>query len=237
MGATLVIKHVPFRVVGVLSPKGPAPSGNDQDDVIFIPFSTAQRKVHGATFYDSVEAISVSTFRKEDLPLVAEDMREVLRERHRLRDDQPDDFTIRTQLDLASVYEGASRTLVQFLIVVALIALLVGAIGIMNVLLMSVTERTKEIVVRMAVGAKRRHILAQFLIEAMTLSVAGGCMGIAVGVLAARMTSVIAGWPTIVSTETVVASFLFSAAVGVVSGWYPANRAAGLDPVDALHYE
>ncbi len=237
VGATLTIKQVPFRVIGVLSPKGQSPAGNDQDDIIFIPFSTAQRKVHGAKFYDSVEAISVSTFRREDLPVVAYDMREVLRERHRLFGEQADDFTIRTQLDLASVYEGASRTLVQFLIVIALIALLVGGIGIMNILLVSVTERTREIGVRMAVGAKRRHILAQFLIEAMTLSLVGGCIGILLGILGARLTTVIAGWPTIISGNTVAAAFVFSMAVGLFFGLYPANKASRLNPLDALRYE
>ena len=237
VGAIVMIKHVPFRVIGLLSPKGAAPAGSDQDDIIFIPFSTAQRKIHGAKFYDSVEAISVSTYRREDLPAVAEEMRPVLRQRHRLQDDHPDDFVIRTQLDLASVYEGASRTLVEFLIALALIALLVGGIGIMNVLLVSVTERTREIGLRMAVGAKRRHILAQFLLEAMTLSLAGGCIGIVLGIAGARLASVLAGWPTIVSADTVAVACGFSIAVGLFFGLYPANKAARLNPIDALRYE
>jgi putative ABC transport system permease protein len=237
VGATLIIKRVPFRVIGVLSPKGQAPAGSDQDDIIFIPFSTAQRKVHGAKFYEWVEAISVSTFRREDLSTLAEHMRQTLRERHRLPDGHPDDFAIRTQLDLAEVYEGASRTLVRFLIAVALIASLVGGIGIMNMLLVSVTERTREIGVRMAVGAKRRHILAQFLIEAMTLSLVGGCVGILLGVLGARLTTVVAGWPTIISSHTIAAAFVFSVAVGLFFGLYPANKASRLNPIDALRYE
>src|SRR5439155_2968025 len=166
-GSTIRIKNVPFRVIGVLAPKGRAPGGYDQDDIIFIPFSTAQRKVQGAR---AVETIAASTHRREDLPEAAEQIREDLRTRHRLQPEQPDDFVIRTQLEIEKLYEGASKTLTLFLLVVASISLLVGGVGVMNILLVSVTERTREIGVRMAVGAKRRHILIQFLIEAMTLS-------------------------------------------------------------------
>jgi len=237
VGTTIIIKQVPFRVVGVLSPKGPSPAGNDQDDIVFIPFSTAQRKVHATRFYETVEAISASALQREDIPQAAQDIREVLRERHRLHNDQPDDFSIKTQLDLATLHEETSRTLVQFLVVVALIALLVGGIGIMNILLVSVTERTREIGVRMAVGAKRRHILMQFLIEAMTLSLAGGALGIVLGVAGAKLTTLIAGWPTVISGNVIVTAFVFSLAVGLFSGLYPANKAARLNPIEALRYE
>ncbi len=237
IGSTLFIKQVPFRVMGVLSPKGQSPAGSDQDDIVFIPFSTAQRKVHGAKFYDAVEAISVSAFQREDLPQAVQDIRVTLRERHRLRNDQPDDFSIRTQADVAALYEGSSKVLLEFLIAAALIAFLVGGIGIMNILLVSVTERTREIGVRMAVGAKRGHILMQFLIEAMTLSLVGGCVGILLGVLGAWLTTVIAGWPTIISSDTVAAAFFSSVAVGLFFGLYPANKASRLNPIDALRYE
>ena len=144
---------------------------------------------------------------------------------------------IRTQVDIGKVQEGASETMTLMLFAIASISLLVGGIGIMNILLVSVTERTKEIGVRMAVGAKRRHIMAQFLIEAMTISLLGGCLGIVLGVVGARVTSVIAGWPTIISTDTVAAAFAFSVAVGLFFGLYPANKAARLNPIDALRYE
>jgi putative ABC transport system permease protein len=237
VGATVVIKQIPFLVIGVLQAKGAAPAGSDQDDIVFIPFSTAQRKVHGAKFYGSVEAISLSTFERDDIPTAVEYIRQILRERHRLTDDKPDDFSIRTQLDLAATYETASQTLVQLLLAIASIAALVGGIGIMNILLVSVTERTKEIGVRMAVGARRGHIMAQFLIEAMTISLVGGCLGIVFGVLGARVMTVIAGWPTIISADTVGAAFVFSLAVGLFFGLYPANKAARLNPIDALRYE
>jgi putative ABC transport system permease protein len=160
-----------------------------------------------------------------------------MRARHRLQDDQPDDFTIRTQVDMGKVQEGTSETLTVMLMIIASVSLLVGGIGIMNILLVSVTERTREIGVRMAVGAKRLHILLQFLIEAMTLSVFGGCIGILFGIFAARLTTVIAGWPTIISSHTVAVAFFFSIVVGLFFGLYPANKAARLNPIEALRYE
>jgi putative ABC transport system permease protein len=236
-GAVIRIKNVPFRVIGVLAPKGQSATGNDQDDVIFIPFSTAERKVFGTQFLGSVGALFASTERMEDLAYAVTEIRETLRLRHRLQPEQEDDFTIRTQVDIGKVQEGTSETLTVMLFAVASVSLLVGGIGIMNILLVSVTERTREIGVRMAVGAKRRHILMQFLIEAMALSLAGGCIGILIGVLGARLTTVIAGWPTIISGNAVVTAFLFSIAVGLFFGLYPANKAARLNPIDALRYE
>jgi putative ABC transport system permease protein len=237
VGAVIRIKNVPFRVIGVLAPKGQSAQGSDQDDIIFIPFSTAERKVFGTQFLGSVGALFASTDRVEDLRPAVDQMREVLRSRHRLQPEQEDDFTIRTQVDIGKVQEGTSETLTVFLFAVASISLLVGGIGIMNILLVSVTERTREIGVRMAVGAKRRHILMQFLIEAMTLSLVGGCVGIVFGVVGARLTTVVAGWPTIISGKTVAAAFVFSVAVGLFFGLYPANKAARLNPIDALRYE
>ena len=237
VGAVIRIKNVPFRVIGVLVPKGQSAQGSDQDDIIFIPFSTAERKVFGTQFLGSVGALFASTERMEDLDPAASQIREALRLRHRLQPDQEDDFTIRTQVDIGKVQEGTSETLTVMLFAIASVSLLVGGIGIMNILLVSVTERTREIGVRMAVGAKRRHILMQFLIEAMALSLVGGCMGILFGVLGARLTTVIAGWPTIISGNTIAAAFFFSVAVGLFFGLYPANRAARLNPIDALRYE
>lgn len=237
VGSVIRIKNVPFRVIGVLAPKGQSAQGSDQDDIVFIPFSTAERKVFGTQFIGSVGALFAATERQEDLFTAVDQIREFLRARHRLQAEQGDDFTIRTQVDIGKVQEGTSQTLTVMLLSIAAVSLLVGGIGIMNILLVSVTERTREIGVRMAVGAKRRHILMQFLIEAMTLSVAGGTLGIFFGVAGARLTTVIAGWPTIISGNTVVAAFFFSLAVGLFFGLYPAHKAARLNPIDALRYE
>ncbi len=237
VGATIRIKNVPFRVIGVLAAKGQSAQGSDQDDVIFIPFSTAERKVFGTSFIGSVGALFGTTDRVEDLPPAVDQIREVLRARHRLQGDQNDDFTVRTQVDIGRVQEGTSQTLTVMLFSIASVSLLVGGIGIMNILLVSVTERTREIGVRMAVGAKRRHIVMQFLIEAMTLSLLGGAIGIALGVVGAKLTTVVAGWPTIISVDVIVVAFVFSLVVGLFFGLYPANKAARLNPIEALRYE
>ncbi len=237
VGSTIRIKNVPFRVIGVLAPKGQSAQGSDQDDIIFIPFTTAERKVLGTQFLGSVGALFASTDRPEDLLQAVEAIREMLRARHRLQPEQPDDFTIRTQVDIGRVQEGTSQTLTLMMFAVASISLLVGGIGIMNILLVSVTERTREIGIRMAVGAKRRHILTQFLIEAMTLSLIGGLLGIVLGILVARATTTVAGWPTIISAESILVAFLFSLAVGLFFGLYPARKAARLNPIEALRYE
>ena len=237
IGATIRIKNVPFQVVGVLAPKGQSAQGSDQDDVIFIPFTTAERKVFGSQFLGSVGALFASTEQSADLPEAVDQIREVLRARHRLQGEQADDFTIRTQVDIGKVQESTSQTLTVMLFAIASVSLLVGGIGIMNILLVSVTERTREIGVRMAVGAKRLHILMQFLIEAVTLSLFGGVIGVIVGIVGARLTTVIAGWPTIISFDAIMTAFVFSLAVGLFFGLYPANKAARLNPIEALRYE
>ena len=237
VGAVIRIKNVPFRVIGVLAPKGQSAQGSDQDDVIFIPFSTAERKVFGTSFIGSVGSLFASTDRTEDLPEAVEQIREVIRARHRLQGDQADDFTVRTQVDIGKVQEGTSQTLTMMLFAIASVSLLVGGIGIMNILLVSVTERTREIGVRMAMGAKRRHIVMQFLIEAMTLSLVGGIAGILLGIIGAKLTTVVAGWPTIISINVVTVAFFFSLVVGLCFGLYPANKAARLNPIEALRYE
>jgi putative ABC transport system permease protein len=237
VGAVIRIKNVPFRVVGVLAPKGQSAQGSDQDDVIFIPFTTAERKVFGTLFLGSIGAMFASTDRPEDLPEAVERIREVLRARHRLQGEQHDDFTVKTQVDIGKVQEGSSQTLTMMLFSIASVSLLVGGIGIMNILLVSVTERTREIGVRMAVGARRGHVLMQFLIEAMTLSLLGGILGIVLGVSGAKLTTVVAGWPTVISTDIIVVAFLTSLAVGLFFGLYPANKASRLNPIEALRYE
>jgi putative ABC transport system permease protein len=178
-----------------------------------------------------------STDRPEDLPEAVERIREVLRGRHRLQAEQGDDFTVKTQVDIGKVQEGTNYTLTLLLFSVASVSLLVGGIGIMNILLVSVTERTREIGVRMAVGAKRRHIVMQFLIEAMTLSLLGGAVGVVLGVVGAKLTTVVAGWPTVISTDVILIAFFFSLAVGLFFGLYPANKASRLNPIEALRYE
>jgi len=193
--------------------------------------------VFGTSFIGSVGAMFGSTDRIEDLPIDVEQIREVLRSRHRLQAEQNDDFTIRTQVDIGKVQEGTSETLTMMLFAIASVSLLVGGIGIMNILLVSVTERTREIGVRMAVGAKRRHILMQFLIEAMTLSLVGGSLGILFGIAGTKLTTLIAGWPTIISGNVIVTAFFFSLMVGLFFGLYPANKASRLNPIEALRYE
>jgi len=237
VGAVIRIKNVPFRIIGVLAPKGQSAQGSDQDDVIFIPFSTAERKVFGTMFIGSVGSLFASTDRTDDLLDAVQQIREVIRARHRLQSDQADDFTVRTQVDIGKVQEGTNQTLTMMLFAIASVSLLVGGIGIMNILLVSVTERTKEIGVRMAVGAKRRHIVMQFLIEAMTLSLVGGIVGILLGIVGAKLTTVVAGWPTIISINVVMTAFFFSLIVGLFFGLYPANKAARLNPIEALRYE
>jgi putative ABC transport system permease protein len=237
VGSIIRLKNVPFRVIGVLAPKGQSAQGSDQDDIVFIPFSTAERKVLGTPFLGSVGALFGATDRQEDLAEAVAGIREVLRQRHRLQPDQADDFTIRTQVDIGKMQEGITQTLSLLMFGVASISLLVGGIGIMNILLVSVTERTREIGVRMAVGAKRRHILLQFLIEAMTLSVVGGFLGILTGVLSALATTAVAGWPTIISFQSILVAVVFSMAIGLFFGLYPANKASRLNPIEALRFE
>ena len=237
IGSTIRIKNVPFQVVGVLAPKGQSAQGKDQDDVVFIPFTTAQRNVMGSSFFDSIGHIYASAANPDEMPQAVEAIRQVLRIRHRLQPDQPDDFTIRTQEDLAKVREEANQTLMVMLFSVASISLLVGGIGIMNIMLVSVTERTREIGIRMAVGAKRRQILLQFLIETIMLSLAGGLIGTALGIVSAYVTSAVAGWPTIITSSSILLAVSFSLAVGLFFGLYPANKAARLNPIDALRYE
>jgi putative ABC transport system permease protein len=237
IGAQIRVKNVPLRVIGILAPKGQTFMGQDQDDVIIVPFSTAERRVLGTKFLGTVGIIIASAAARSSAPHLAQEVRELLRLRHRLQASEEDDFTIRTMDDIAKASAGASRTMVIMLLSIASISLIVGGIGIMNILLVSVTERTREIGVRMAVGAKRRHILLQFLIEAVILSMIGGVMGVLCGVAGARLATAVAGWPTIVSPQAVTVAFLFSVAVGIFFGLYPANRASRLNPIEALRYE
>ena len=235
--ATIRLKGVPFRVIGVLERKGQTTWGQDQDDVALIPFNTAERRVLGTDFVGAVDMIFVTAKSKNEIGAAKEQVTELLRERHRIQPGQDDDFSVRDLNEMAQVSATATQVMTSLLLAVASISLLVGGIGIMNILLVSVTERTREIGIRMAVGAKSRHILLQFLVEAITLSLVGGIGGVLVGVGAARLVSTLAGWPTLISPGAVVGSLLFCCAVGVFFGFYPARKAARLDPIAALRYE
>jgi len=237
VGSEIRIRNVPLRVIGVLASKGQSITGQDQDDFVVLPFSTAERKVLGTKFLGTVGIILVATQTRYDIPAVAEDIKDLLRSRHRLHPSEDDDFTLRTMEDIAKMLAGTSRTMMLMLMGIASISLIVGGIGIMNILLVSVTERTREIGLRMAVGAKRAHILLQFLIEAVIMTAIGGLLGVGAGIGIARLLTKMIGWPTIINTDAAIAASLFSLAVGLFFGLYPANKASKLNPIEALHYE
>ena len=234
IGATVRIKDIPFRVVGVLSYKGGSGWGGDVDDTVLIPITTAQHKLMGITY---VNWIMVSAVEENQVNEAVNQITDLLRQRHRIRPGTPDDFFIRTQLEAANTAEATSQVMTLLLASIAAVSLLVGGIGIMNIMLVSVTERTREIGIRRAIGAKRRDILLQFLVEAAFLSLAGGAIGVAIGVVAAMLVSQLARWPTLVQPEAVILAFGFATMVGLFFGYYPALRASRLDPVDALRYE
>ena len=238
IGETIRLRNVPFRVVGVLARKGQTTGGQDQDDVVVAPLRAAQQRVLGVNRANAraVGSISVRVRDGEDTAQAEEQIRALLRQRHRLTAAQEDDFLLRNLADIAATRDASSRTMSWLLAAIATVSLLVGGIGIMNIMLVSVTERTREIGLRLAVGARRRDILMQFLIEAATLSALGGVAGAALGFAAARALTRIAGWPTLVSPEAILLAVGVSAGVGIVFGYYPARRAAALDPIEALRH-
>ncbi len=238
-GQVIRIKNVPFTVSGVLASKGQSPTGQDQDDTILIPLSTAKRKVLGGN-QANLNAVSSIMVQARGPQLMKEAERQVtdlLRQRHRIQPAQEDDFTVRNLEEVFAAQESSSRVMSILLAAIASVSLIVGGIGIMNIMLVSVTERTREIGIRVAVGAKRGDIRTQFLVEAVTLSLAGGIAGILLGVSASILVSFIAKWSTLVSPIAIFLAFGFSALVGMFFGWYPANKAASLDPIVALRYE
>jgi putative ABC transport system permease protein len=239
LGQIIRIKKVPFTVVGMLSRKGQNSWGQDQDDVIMIPISTAKKKVLGVSQANprSVGSISIKVRADEDMAEAEEQIRALLRQRHRLQPFQDDDFWLRNLSEVLQTQEESSRVMTYLLAAIASVSLLVGGIGIMNIMLVSVTERTREIGLRMAVGARRRHILLQFLIEAVTLSLIGGIIGIALGLGGSRAISYFAEWRTLVNPESIVIAFGFAAGIGIFFGFYPARKASRLDPIEALRYE
>jgi len=239
LGQIIRIKKVPFTVVGVLSRKGQNSWGQDQDDVILIPISTAKKKVLGVSQANprAVGSISIKVRADEDMAEAENQIRALLRQRHRLQPFQDDDFWLRNLSEVLQTQEESSKVMTYLLAAIASVSLLVGGIGIMNIMLVSVTERTREIGLRMAVGARRRHILLQFLIEAITLSLIGGIIGIALGLGGSRAISYFAEWRTLVAPESIVIAFGFAAGIGIFFGFYPARKASRLDPIEALRYE
>ena len=239
VGETVRIRRVPHTIIGVLDRKGQSMIGQDQDDVVLIPISTARKRVLGGTQVKSrnVQNITVRVRDGGDVGATEQEMRALLRQRHKLQPSQEDDFFIRNLSEVLAAQEASSKILALLLAAVASVSLMVGGIGIMNIMLVSVTERTREIGIRMAVGARERDILSQFLIEAVILAITGGAVGIVFGAGGAILTSQLAGWTTVISPSAVFLAFGFSAAVGVFFGYYPARKASRMDPIEALRYE
>jgi len=224
----------PMKVLGVLKPKGASMGGQDQDDTVIVPYTTAMKRFSGAI---TLRMMQVSAASAEQMVSVQNSIAELLRQRHRIQDGRDDDFIIRNQQEITEAQTATANTMTALLAGVAIISLIVGGIGIMNIMLVSVTERTREIGIRMAVGARGYDILLQFLIEAVTLSSTGGLLGIALGIGGAEAITLLKQWPTTVSAESIFIAFAFSAAVGIFFGFYPARKASKLDPIDALRYE
>lgn len=234
---TIRIKKVPFTVIGILESKGQSVIGQDQDDVIFIPLTTAQKRIFGTTMPGMVRTIAVKARSAQDLNRAEEQITQLLRQRHRIGPNQEDDFSVRNLTQMLDLAQQASKAMALLLAAIASISLLVGGIGIMNIMLVSVTERTREIGIRMAVGAKTWDIRLQFIIEAITLSLIGGMIGIILGIIVTKFLSAFANLTTVISPFAVILSFGFSGLVGIFFGFYPAYKASLLNPIDALHYE
>ncbi|AIY41756.1 Macrolide export ATP-binding/permease protein MacB [Collimonas arenae] len=262
IGATVIVKNVPMEVIGVLAVKGHSASGQDQDDVALIPFRTSQVRVlgvaqpsvamtQGGTVYPAppnpfniqaklqgfVQTMYIQARGADQVKAALEQVTQTLERRHRIKPDQSDDFSVRDLTEIAEVADENSRVMELLLAAIASISLLVGGIGIMNILLVSVTERTREIGIRMAIGARRFHVLLQFLIEATLLSLIGGGAGVLAGIVASKVIAHVAGWPTLLHTSIIIGAFCFSAGIGMFFGFYPARKASLLNPIDALRYE
>ena len=234
IGQVIRIKNVPFIVVGELIPKGLSVQGSDQDDLVIVPYTSAMKRLFGST---TLRGITAQASSADLLSSAQKQITDLLRQRHRLRQDQDDDFTVRTQEEIAQAANNASSTMRGLLAGVACVSLIVGGIGIMNIMLVSVTERTREIGIRMAVGAHGRDILLQFLTEAVALSIVGGALGILAGVGSSAFMAAQNGWPALTPGDWIFYAFIVSALVGIFFGFYPAWKASQLDPIDALRYE
>src|SRR3989475_8196722 len=234
IGQVIRILHQPFTVAGVMASKGQSGMGQDQDDVIFVPYTTVLKKLRGIT---NIQQVTVSATSAGETSKVADSIAMLLRTRHKIQTGDPDDFMVRTMEEMASVRKEATQTMTALLASIAGVSLVVGGIGIMNIMLVSVTERTREIGLRMAIGARGRDVLLQFLVEAVVLSLFGGSIGIALGFALSQGVTFWMNWPTAVSPQAVVVAFGFAAMTGVFFGFYPARKAAALDPIDALRFE
>ncbi|MDH3298234.1 MAG: ABC transporter permease [Gemmatimonadota bacterium] len=234
VGQRIQLRSVPFEIIGVLAPKGQTAEGRDQDDVIVAPYTTVQTRLRGRSF---IPQIIASTFSPGDIPAATEEIRGIMREAHDLAEWEEDDFTVRNQTELADAAQSTTEVMTILLASIAGISLLVGGIGIMNIMLVSVTERTKEIGVRMAVGARRGDVLTQFLVESVVMSLVGGLIGVGVGFAGSRLVADLTGWSTLIEPATIALALGFSASVGIFFGYYPARKAAGLDPIEALRWE
>jgi putative ABC transport system permease protein len=237
VGQIVRIKNAPFTVIGVLETKGQSLTGQDQDDIIYVPVTTAQKKLFGVSFPGRIYYMLIKAKGPEYLASGESQVRDLLRQRHRIGPKQEDDFTVRNLTQMMQAAEESAKVMTLLLGAIASVSLLVGGIGIMNIMLVSVTERTREIGIRLAVGAKAWDIRLQFIIEALTLSLIGGVAGIILGVASSQILSNLAGWPTIVSTLSIFLAFGFSGLVGIFFGFYPAYKASLLNPIDALRYE
>ncbi len=237
VGKTIRIRQSPFVVLGVLSLKGQGMDGRDQDDTIIIPLTTAQRKVFGSQFQGAVRMVMVQTTTQEIMPVVEKSMTELLRQRHRIREGMDNDFFLRNLTAVADSAAESTRVMSLLLGAIASISLLVGGIGIMNIMLVSVTERTREIGIRLAIGAREQDIMLQFLLEAIIISIVGCCIGVGVGVGGALLVSATVGTAVIISWASILIAFGVAAATGVFFGFYPAKKAAQLDPIEALRYQ
>ena len=233
-GQTLRVNNLPFQVVGVMTRKGQDQQGRDQDDIAFAPYTTVQKKILGSP---RLQIAYVSAISQDATYTAQQQITDLLRQRHKLSPNDPDDFTVRNMTDIADAANQTNNTMTILLACIASVSLLVGGIGIMNIMLVSVTERTREIGIRMAIGARSSAVRSQFLIESIVLSLTGGFIGILVGIIVSVAIPKFVGWPTLISSLAIIGSVIFSVAVGVFFGYYPARKAAALDPIEALRYE
>jgi putative ABC transport system permease protein len=234
VGQPLRVRDVPFTIIGVLGAKGQTAEGTDQDDVVIAPYTTVQTRLSGRTF---IAQILASTFSPQDIAAAQAEVRGIMRDAHGIGANEADDFQVRNQAELASAAQGTTEVMTLLLAAIASISLLVGGIGIMNIMLVSVTERTREIGLRLALGARGSDVRTQFLVESVVMSTAGGLLGVAFGYTGSAIVAAITGWSTLISPPTVMMALAFASAVGVFFGFYPARRAAVLDPIEALRYE